>query len=86
MSYADGRLIHDADSHLMEPADCLDPYFEKRLLDRFLALPRVQELRTGAKAQHVGERLALQRDAAFRAAVGPSTRRLGTLHRGPDSR
>jgi predicted TIM-barrel fold metal-dependent hydrolase len=67
MSYADGRLIHDADSHLMEPADCLDPYFEKRLLDRFLALPRVKELRTGAKAEHVGERLALQQDAAFRA-------------------
>ena len=27
MNYAAGRLIHDADSHLMELDDCLDAYF-----------------------------------------------------------
>lgn len=31
------RLIHDADSHLMELDDCLDPYFEQALLKRFHA-------------------------------------------------
>ena len=35
MPYAEGRLIHDADSHLMELDDCLDPFFEAHLLKRF---------------------------------------------------
>ena len=39
MSYAGERLIHDADSHLMELDDCLDPYFEARLLRRYRDLP-----------------------------------------------
>lgn len=39
MTYSAGRLIHDADSHLMELGDCLDPYFDKRLLRRFHDLP-----------------------------------------------
>lgn len=71
MSDAAGRLIHDADSHLMELDDCLDPYFEARLLGRFHA--------------SAGDRAALQRnlrpgaavqahaDAAFRAGVGEDT-------------
>lgn len=37
MSCAAGRLIHDADSHLMELDDGLDPYFEPRLPGRFHA-------------------------------------------------
>ncbi len=37
MTYAQGRLIHDADSHLMELDDCLDPYFDTALLARFHA-------------------------------------------------
>jgi len=67
MSYANGRLIHDADSHLMELDDCLDEFFAPSLLARFHACP--------------GYRAALQRnlrpgrsreahaDAAFRAGV-----------------
>ena len=39
MTYAQGRLIHDADSHLMELDDCLDPYFDRALLARFHASP-----------------------------------------------
>ena len=39
MSYAAGRLIHDADSHHMEMTDVLDPFFEKRLLARYHDLP-----------------------------------------------
>ena len=37
MSYAQGRLMHDADSHLMELDDCLDAYFNPALLARFHA-------------------------------------------------
>jgi predicted TIM-barrel fold metal-dependent hydrolase len=67
MSYANGRLIHDADSHLMELDDCLDAFFTPSLLPRFHA--------------SAGYRAALQRnlrpgrsheahgDAAFRAGV-----------------
>lgn len=67
MSYADARLIHDADSHLMELDDCLDAFFAPSLLPRFHA--------------SAGYRAALQRnlrpgrsreahaDAAFRAGA-----------------
>ena len=37
MTYANGRLVHDADSHVMELDDCLDAYFEPKLLPRFHA-------------------------------------------------
>jgi predicted TIM-barrel fold metal-dependent hydrolase len=67
MSYANGRLIHDADSHLMELDDCLDAFFTPSLLPRFHAC--------------TGYRAALQRnlrpgrwrethaEAAFRAGI-----------------
>ncbi|HUZ14186.1 MAG TPA: amidohydrolase family protein [Caulobacteraceae bacterium] len=39
MPYAQGRIIHDADSHLMELPDCLDAYFSRPMLERYHALP-----------------------------------------------
>ncbi len=39
MAYVQGRIIHDADSHLMELEDCLDPYFDRRMLEAYHALP-----------------------------------------------
>ncbi len=42
MAYIEGRIVHDADSHLMELDDCLDPYFTFDMLARFKALPIVQ--------------------------------------------
>lgn len=39
MTYAQGRLIHDADSHLMELDGCLDAWFEAKHLTAFHALP-----------------------------------------------
>lgn len=68
MSYAAGRLIHDADSHLMEMTDVLDPYFEKRLLARYHDLPIYK-----AKQSHAGwmnKERARHEDAAYRAAAG----------------
>ncbi len=67
MSYANERLIHDADSHLMELDDCLDAYFEPSLLKRFHASPGYQatllrNLRPGRSHEAHG-------DAAFRAGV-----------------
>jgi predicted TIM-barrel fold metal-dependent hydrolase len=42
MPYVEGRIIHDADSHLMELGDCLDPYFTRPMLERYHALPIYQ--------------------------------------------
>ena len=68
MPYIENRLVHDADSHLMEMSDCLNPYFEKSLLTRFLEHPNL--------GVRVGNRLAIedaqkrQEDALFRASAG----------------
>ena len=35
MPYVEDRLVHDADSHLMEMSDCLNPYFEKTYCNAF---------------------------------------------------
>ncbi len=43
MTYVEGRKVHDADSHLMEMGDCLDPYFEAKLLTRFHDFPLVRK-------------------------------------------
>jgi uncharacterized protein len=39
MAYVQDQIVHDADSHLMELPDCLDPYFDSRMLARYHALP-----------------------------------------------
>ncbi|MEK9911806.1 MAG: hypothetical protein VW707_08325, partial [Candidatus Puniceispirillum sp.] len=68
MAYIENRLVHDADSHLMEMSDCLNPYFEKSLLNRFLEHPNL--------GVRVGNRLAIedalkrQEDQVFRASAG----------------
>jgi predicted TIM-barrel fold metal-dependent hydrolase len=67
MPYIENRIVHDADSHLMEMSDCLNPYFEKSLLKRFLEHPNL--------GVRVGNRLAIedaqkrQADEAFRAGA-----------------
>ncbi len=67
MAYIEGRLVHDADSHLMEMGDCLDPYFEKRLLDRYHALPAFG-VRVGSNDWVEGARTR-QADPDFRAGI-----------------
>ena len=42
MPYVEGRVVHDADSHLMEAPDCLDDYFDPKLEARHHALPIYQ--------------------------------------------
>lgn len=68
MSYAAGRLIHDADSHLMEMTDVLDPYFEKRLLARYHDLPIYKWKHS--HAHWMNEERDRHEDAAYRAAAG----------------
>lgn len=67
MPYVENRIVHDADSHLMELPDCLDPYFERRLLARFHALESYQK-KLGAAGWAETAR-ARQRDEGFRAGI-----------------
>ena len=39
MPYIEHRLVHDADSHLMELPDCLDTWFDPRFLEAYHDLP-----------------------------------------------
>lgn len=67
MSYANGRLIHDADSHLMELDDCLDGYFDPALLARFHASPGYRAAL--ARNLRPGRSREAHADPAFRAGV-----------------
>jgi predicted TIM-barrel fold metal-dependent hydrolase len=65
MPYVRDRVVHDADSHLMELEDCLDPYFDRKMLAAFHDLPsyrhKVGDGRWSASARRK------QDDPAFRA-------------------
>ena len=63
MAYAGDRLIHDADSHLMELPDVLDPYLDPKYLDAFHRLPRVFK----RDADHAEKARANHADPQFRA-------------------
>lgn len=67
MPYAQDRIIHDADSHLMELPDCLDPYFDPKLIGRFHALPYFQK--KVERASWADAVRAEQADPAFRAGA-----------------
>jgi uncharacterized protein len=60
MTYAGGRVIHDADAHIMETAEWLVPYADPQLRDRVL----IDGAPTSASVE---AELALQADAGFRS-------------------
>jgi predicted TIM-barrel fold metal-dependent hydrolase len=65
MAYVQGRIVHDADSHLMELPDCLDDFFEPRLLGRYRDLPIYKTKR--GKAGWAEKAREQHADPAFRA-------------------
>ncbi len=67
MPYVEDRIVHDADSHLMELPDCLDDYFDARLRGAYHALP-IYRHKLG-KAGWTDAVNARQDDAAFRAGA-----------------
>ncbi|HEV2364131.1 MAG TPA: amidohydrolase family protein [Caulobacteraceae bacterium] len=69
MPYVEGRTVHDADSHLMELPDCLDPYFDRRLKARFDALPIVQKKKSNPKPGWDQPFRSKHDDPAFRAGA-----------------
>jgi len=64
MPYVADRVVHDADSHLMELADCLDPFMDAGTRAQYDALPKVKAWPRDGK--WVTEARAKQSDAAFR--------------------
>ena len=49
MPYVENRIVHDADSHLMELPDCLDAYFDPPMR-RALPRPALFQHKQGAPA------------------------------------
>src|ERR1700743_2287501 len=43
MAYVQNRIVHDADSHLMELPDSLDAYFDPKFRAAYDALPKLQK-------------------------------------------
>jgi predicted TIM-barrel fold metal-dependent hydrolase len=65
MPYVEDRLVHDADSHLMELEDCLDPYFDRAMLQAYHDLPYYRRKVGDGRWAQVARRR--QDDPQFRA-------------------
>jgi predicted TIM-barrel fold metal-dependent hydrolase len=65
MAYAHNRIVHDADSHLMELEDCLDDHIDARFKDRYHALASYRHKVGDGSLARVARRK--HADPAFRA-------------------
>lgn len=65
MPYAEGRVIHDADSHIMEPADWLFPYADTTIRGRMERL--YQATLAPGEHEQMEAHLARQADPDYRA-------------------
>jgi predicted TIM-barrel fold metal-dependent hydrolase len=65
MPYVQDRLVHDADSHLMELEDCLDPYFDRASLAAYHDLATYRHKVGDRRWSQTARRR--QDDPAFRA-------------------
>ncbi len=67
MPYVQNRIVHDADSHLMELPDALDEFIEQRFRSRYDALPKLQK--HPRDADYVAQARAKQDDPEFRSSA-----------------
>ena len=67
MPYVENRVVHDADSHLMEMPDSLDSYFDPKFRAAYDALPKLQK--NPRDAGWVKKARALHDDADFRSGA-----------------
>jgi len=67
MAYVENRIVHDADSHLMELPDTLDSYFDPKFRSAYDALPKLQK--NPRDAAWVKKARALHDDADFRSGA-----------------
>jgi predicted TIM-barrel fold metal-dependent hydrolase len=68
MPYVENRVVHDADSHLMELPDSLDEFLESRFRARYDALPKLKK--HPRDAAYVAQARAKQDDPLFRDSAG----------------
>jgi predicted TIM-barrel fold metal-dependent hydrolase len=68
MPYVEHRVVHDADSHLMEFPDSLDEFLEARFRARYDALPKLKK--HPRDAAYVAQARAKQDDPLFRNTAG----------------
>ena len=68
MPYAQGRVFHDADSHVMEPADWLDGHMDAALKAEFTGKPRTPVARIDAQVAAARARVAAGGEEAEVAA------------------
>jgi len=67
MPYVENRVVHDADSHLMEMPDSLDAYFDPKFRAAYDALPKLQK--NPRDAGWVKRARALHEDPDFRSGA-----------------
>src|SRR5262249_43941232 len=67
MPYVENRIVHDADSHLMELADCLDDFMEAKARARYDELPKLKAWSRDSK--WVTDSRTKQADETFRAGA-----------------
>ncbi|MDB5481030.1 MAG: amidohydrolase [Caulobacteraceae bacterium] len=67
MAYVEDRIVHDADSHLMELPNCLDPYLDQKALERYRDLPIYK--RKLARSVEIDEACKRQQDLEYRAGA-----------------
>lgn len=67
MPYVENRIVHDADSHLMELTDCLDDFFDPKFRARYDELPKLKAWPRDGKL--VTKSRALHDDPEFRAGA-----------------
>jgi predicted TIM-barrel fold metal-dependent hydrolase len=67
MPYVEHRIVHDADSHLMELPDSLDGFLEARFRSQYDALPKLQKQPRNAEYAERARRQ--QSDPQFRAGA-----------------
>jgi predicted TIM-barrel fold metal-dependent hydrolase len=67
MPYVENRIVHDADSHLMELTDCLDDFFDPKFRARYDELPKLKAWPRDGNL--VTKSRALHDDPEFRAGA-----------------
>ena len=65
MSYIENRVVHDADSHVMETHDWLDAFLDQQVAERVKGW--IAAKFGASRTEHILQALAAQDDAAFRA-------------------
>jgi predicted TIM-barrel fold metal-dependent hydrolase len=71
MAYVEDRIVHDADSHLMELPDSLDAFIDPKFRAAYDALPKL--LKNPRDAGWVKKARAQHEDASFRAGADANT-------------